>query len=172
MDVARPITGATCVAALALALALGPAPAAQAPAASAPPTRFSLPAGALRLSDSSVAAGSRARVTFSVKLCRGVTRGRLALTLPRLWTQRAAGGIAYASLPRRGRASSARGTVTRDGRVVSFAFTSARKGDFGSFEVRDNGIPAGTYRLAYSWREGGRTTARGTARVVFAARPR
>jgi hypothetical protein len=155
---------AACVTALALAGA--------ARTASAPPTRFALPAGALRLSDSSLPAGSRARVTFSVTLDRRVTRGRLALTLPSLWTRRATSGIAYASLPRRGHGSSARSSVTRDGRVVRFAFTSARTRDSGSFDVRDNGIPAGTYRLAYSWLEGGRTTARGTARVVFAARSR
>lgn len=146
--------------------------AARAPAAGAPPTRYALPAGALRVPDSSVLAGARARITFKVTLDRGVTRGRLALTLPSLWTRRASSGIAYASVPSRGRASSARGIVTRDGRVVRFAFTRAHSGDAGSFEVRDNGLPAGTYRLAFSWLEGGRVTDRGTARVVVAARRR
>jgi hypothetical protein len=145
---------------------------ATAPAASAPPTRFDLPAGTLRLSESMLAAGIRARLSISVTLDRRVRSGRRALTLPRLWTQRAAGGVAYASLPRSGRASSSRVKVTRVGRELSFAFTNARKPDAGRFEMRDNGIPAGTYRLAYRWREGGRTTKRGTARVVFVVRRR
>ena len=145
---------------------------ATAPAASAPPTRFDLPAGTLRLSESMLAAGVRARLTFSVTLDRRVRSGRLALTLPRVWTQRASGGVAYASLPRSGRASSSRVQVTRVGRELSFAFTNARKPDAGRFEMRDNGIPAGTYRLAYRWREGGRTSKRGTAKVVFVVRRR
>jgi hypothetical protein len=144
----------------------------QATAAGAPPTRYDLPAGALRLSDSRVPAGTHATITFSVRLDRAAS-GRLALTLPLRWTQRAdTSDIAYARLGARGRASSSRTRVTRSGRVVSFAFTRARKGDSGSFDVRDNGIPAGTYRLAFSWREGGEVRRRGTARVVFYARPR
>jgi hypothetical protein len=150
----------------ALALAAG------APAASPPPTRFSLPAGTLRLSDATLAAGVRARLTFSVTLDRRVRQGRLALTLPRVWTQRAPGGVAYARLPRSGRTSSSRVKFTRVGRELSFAFTNARKPDAGHFDMRDNGIPAGTYRLAYRWREGGRTTKRGTATVVFVVRRR
>ena len=142
-------------------------------AAGAQPTRFDLPAGELRLSRSRVVAGSAARITFTVRLDRTVRSGRLALTLPRRWTQRSGvSGIAFARLPRRGRGSSGRTKVTRSGRVVSFAFTRGRDRDSGSYEVRDNGLPAGTYRLPYSWREGGRTTARGTARVVVATRPR
>jgi hypothetical protein len=141
--------------------------------AAAPPTRYDLPAGELRLSDSSVAAGSAAKVTFTVRLDRAVRSGRLALTLPLRWTQRSGvSGVAFARLPARGRASSARARVTRSGRVVRFAFTRARTGDSGSYDVRDVGIPAGTYRLAFSWREGGHTTKRGTARVVFATRTR
>jgi hypothetical protein len=161
----HPIVAAGCVAALAW---IG-----QAGAASAPPTRVALPAGVLRLSDSEVPAGSSARITFSVSLDRAVHDGRLALTLPRLWTQRSpVSGVAYAKLPARGRGSSARVTVSRAGPVVSFVFAVARKRDSGSFEVRDNGIPAGTYRLPVRWRDGGRLRARGTARVVFYARPR
>jgi hypothetical protein len=146
---------------------------AQAIAAAAPPTRYALGAGELRLSDSRVPAGSRARLTFTVRLVRAVRSGRLTLTLPRRWTQRASpGGLAYAQLPARGRASSRRTRVTRHRRVVRFAFTAARDGDSGSFAVRDNGIPAGSYRLAFSWRVGATVRRRGTARVVFAARPR
>jgi hypothetical protein len=142
-------------------------------AAAAPPTRYALPAGELRLSDSSVAAASAATIAFSVHLDRAVRSGRLALTLPKRWTQRSGvSGVAYAKLPARGRGSSTRTKVTRSGRVVSFAFARARSGDAGRFDVRDVGMPAGTYRLAYSWREGGRITARGTARFVFVARPR
>ena len=108
-----------------------------------------------------------------MRLDRAVASGRLTLTLPLRWTQRSAvSGIGYARLPSRGRASSSRTRVTRSGRVVSFAFTAARRADSGSFSVRDNGIPAGTYRLPFAWREGGAVRKRGTARVVFYARPR
>ncbi|HEV7805173.1 MAG TPA: hypothetical protein VGO80_05100 [Solirubrobacteraceae bacterium] len=146
---------------------------AHASVAGAPRTRFDLPAGDLRLSESRVPAGSRATVSFSVRLDRGVRSGRLTLTLPRRWTQRSsASGIAYARLAMRGRASSPRTRVVRSGRVVDFVFTRAHKADGGSFDVRDVGIPAGTYRLAFRWREHGKVRRRGTARVVFYARPR
>jgi hypothetical protein len=152
-----------------LAAAYGAAPA----TAAAPPTRYDLPAGDLRLSDSSVAAGSAATLTFTVRLDRAVRSGRLALTLPRKWMQRSGvSGLRFTKLPARGRGSSSRVKVTRAGRVVSFAFTRGRRGDSGSYVARDSGLPAGTYRLPYNWREGTRTTARGTARVVFATRPR
>lgn len=108
-----------------------------------------------------------------MRLDRAVRSGRLALTLPRLWTRRSGvSGIAFARLPARGRASSSRTRVTRSGRVVSYVFTGARARDSGTFDVRDVGIPAGTYRLPFSWREGGATRARGTARVAVVARPR
>jgi hypothetical protein len=149
------------------------AAAAQATAADTPPTRFDLPAGELRLSDSRVPAGAGATVTFSVRLDRAVGSGRLVLMLPLRWTQSSdISGIRYTRLPSRGRASTARVRVSRSRRVVSFAFTAARKGDSGSYDVRDNGIPAGTYRLPFYWREGGTVRKRATARVVFHARPR
>jgi hypothetical protein len=164
--VARP-THAQATAAVALAAG------APATAAVAPPTRYALGAGELRLSDSRLPAGGRARLSFTVRLHRAVRSGRLTLTLPRRWTQRASpGGLAFARLPARGRASSSRTRVTRDGRVVRFAFTAARARDSGSYAMRDNGIPAGSYRLAFSWREGATVRRRGTARVVFAARRR
>jgi hypothetical protein len=142
-------------------------------AAAAPPTRFDLPAGELSVSDSSVPAGTSATITFTVRLDRAVRSGRLALTLPLRWTQRSGvSGLRFAKLPARGRTSSARTKVTRSGRVVSFAFTRARTADSGSWAMHDVGLPAGTYRLPYSWREGGRTTRRGTARVVFESRTR
>lgn len=141
--------------------------------AATPPTRYKLPAGELRLSDSSVLAGSAAPITFSVRLERAVSRGSLALTLPRRWTQRSGvSGVAYAKLPVRGHGSSSRVKVARAGRVVTFAFTRARRGDSGSWEMRDVGVPAGTYRLPYRWREGTRAGARGTATVVFGTRTR
>ncbi len=158
---------------IACAAAVATGVAAQVAFAAAPPTRFDLPAGELRLSDSSVPAGSGARVTFTVRLDRAVRSGRLALTLPLRWRQRSGvSGLRFTKLPVQGRATSSRTKVTRSLRVVSFAFTRGRSGDSGSYEVRDNGLPAGTYRLPYSWREGGRTTARGAARVVVATRPR
>lgn len=154
----------------AVALAIGVAASA---AAAAPPTRYDLPAGVLALSDSDVAAASQATVTFTVRLDRAVVNGRLALTLPLRWTRRSGvSGVAYARLPARGRGSSSRTKVSRSGRVVSFAFTRARRGDSGRYDVRDVGIPAGTYMLPFHWREGGRVTKRGTARVVFRARSR
>ena len=146
---------------------------AQAPAAGTPPTRFELPAGVLALSDSNVPAGAGAKITFSVSLDRAVKVGRLALTLPRLWMRRSpVSGLRYAQLPARGRGSSGRAKATRASGVVSFGFIAARKRDAASFDVRDNGIPAGTYRLPFSWREGGKIQARGTARVVFYGRQR
>src|SRR5918997_4893875 len=145
----------------------------QALGADTPPTRFVLPVGVLRLSASELPAASSARVTFSVRLARRVRAGKLALSLPRLWTQRSpVSGLAYAKLPKRGRASNRRARTSRAARVVSFSFMAARKGDSASFDVRDNGIPAATYRLPFSWREGGRVRARGTARVLLYARPR
>lgn len=78
MRAPRRIACAGCIAAAAWA--------GQAPAAATPPTRFVLPAGALALSDSEVPAGSGAKLTFSVRLDRAVKRGKLTLTLPRLWT--------------------------------------------------------------------------------------
>lgn len=147
-----------------------PAPAT---AASAPPTRLDLPAGELRLSSSRVAVSTRARIRFTVKLDRAVSTGELTLTLPRLWARRSGvSAMAFARLPRKGRGSSARVKVTRADRVVTFRFTRGRKRDCGRFDVHDNGIPAGTYRLAYSWREGAGSRTRGSARVVFQARPR
>jgi hypothetical protein len=141
--------------------------------AAAPPTRFALPSGALTLSDSELAAGARATVRFAVTLDRAVAGGRLTLTLPRLWTRRAPGGaIAYARLPAEGRATSARAAARRVGRVVTFSFSAARPGDAASFDVRDNGIPAGTYELPFRWRERGRAGRRGTARVRIVARSR
>ncbi|MDX6682482.1 MAG: hypothetical protein QOG94_2521 [Solirubrobacteraceae bacterium] len=173
-----PAVGAQATAAMApsgaqTTAAVAPPTHAQATAAVAPPTRYALGAGELRLSDSRLPAGSRARLSFTVRLHRAVRSGRLTLTLPRRWTQRASpGGLAFARLPARGRASSSRTRVTRDGRVVRFTFTAARARDSGSFAMRDNGIPAGSYRLAFSWREGATVRRRGTARVVFAARRR
>jgi hypothetical protein len=160
----RVIACAACAAAAACA---------HATAADAPPTRYALPAGELRLSDSRVPAAARRTITFSVRLDRAVARGSLTLTLPRRWTGRSGvSGIGYARLPARGRASSTRVKVARSGSVVTFAFTAARRGDSGSFDVRDVGIPAGTYRLPFAWREGGAVRRRGTARVVFYARTR
>ena len=50
--------------------------------------------------------------------------------------------------------SSGRAKVTRAGRVVSFAFTRGRARDSGTYEVRGNGLPAGSLgRCVPGWRD-------------------
>jgi hypothetical protein len=160
--------------AAALALALAPAWTVQALAAGATaPRTYALPAGTLRLSDTRLLASAGERVTFTVRLTRrAVGGGRLQLTLPRQWTGRSGvSRLPYASVPANGRGSSSRVRVRRRGRVVTFAFKAARKGDLGRFAVTDRGLPARAYSLAYTWREDGAPRRRGTATVtVYAAR--
>ncbi|MEA2217543.1 MAG: large repetitive protein [Solirubrobacteraceae bacterium] len=136
----------------------------------APSTRHELPAGVLRLSRSELLAASRARLQLSVTLDRDVASGTLTLTLPRVWAGRSGvSGLRYAKLPATGRGAGARATARRDARTVTLAFDHARKGDVASFELTDAGIPAGTYRLPYRWRERGGASARGSAGVVLYA---
>ncbi len=155
--------------------ALAVATAAQALAATAP-RRYALPPGFLRVSDRELRAGTGEHVTFTVKLSRrAVRRGTLTLTLARPWTGRAAvSDLRYTRAPLRGRGSSRRVRVRRSARAVRFTFTRARRGDAGRYTVDDRGLPAGTYRLAYTWRERGRASRRGTAtvRVLAGTRPR
>jgi len=139
-------------------------------------TRFALPPGALRLSTARIDAGAGQRVTFTGDLTRrAVADGTLELTLPRLWLARSAvSGMPYARVPRGGEGSGRRAEVRREGRAVRFAFRRARRSDSARFTVTDNGLPAGTYRVSFRWRESGRAVARGTASVAVVAgtRPR
>jgi len=153
------------------ATALG---AAQALAADLSPRTFTLPPGTLRLSDARLQASGGEHVTFTVKLTRrAVQRGALELTLPRVWTGRSGvSGLAYARVPSTGSPSGGRAKVTRNGRVVRFAFSSARKGDVARYTVTDKGIPAHAYSLPFAWREPGRATKRGTATVTVFVMPR
>ncbi len=165
-----------CLAVVAVAAVAPAAVGAAAPgsAATAPRTRFALGAGELRLSTARIEAGSRRRVEFTVELTRrAVADGSLALTVPSLWLARApGGGLAYADVPRSGEGSGRRATVHRDGRTVRFAFRRAERRDSARFTVTDNGLPAGTYRVPFRWREAGRPGSRGTARVIVGARTR
>ena len=138
-----------------------------------PRGQFALPAGTLKLSEPELLASAGQRLELSVTLDRGVARGTLDLTLPRLWTGRArASGLPYARVPASGRATTPRARAKRDARVVSFAFDGGEAGDVARFTVTDVGIPAGTYRLPYRWREPGAASAGGTADVVVYARTR
>jgi subtilisin-like proprotein convertase family protein len=135
-----------------------------------PRTRFELPAGVLRLSASELLASNRQSLELSMTLERNVANGTLELTLPRLWSARAgASDLPYARLPASGRGSSARARSRRSDDVLTLAFDGARSGDVASFELTDAGIPAGTYRLPYRWRERGATSARGSVTVIFYA---
>ena len=52
---------------------------------------------------------------------------------------------------------------------MSFDFDGGQAGDVARFTIRDAGIPAGTYRLPYRWREPGAAPSVGTATVIFFA---
>lgn len=164
---ARTVIAWTAVAATALG-------AAQALAADPAPRTYTLPPGALRLSDARLQASTGESVTFTVSLTRrAVERGSLELTLPSQWTGRSGvSGLAYARVPSTGSPSTGRAKVTRSGRVVRFAFSAARKGDAARFTVTDQGIPARTYSLPFVWRETGRATKRGAATVTVFVMPR
>jgi hypothetical protein len=159
-----------CVASFATAAGAAPALA----AARTSPRTYALAAGTLRLSDTRLRASAGEQVTFTVRLLRrAVATGRLELTLPRQWTGRSGvSDLPYARVPSKGSASSRRATVRRRRRVVTFAFTKARRSDSARFTVTDRGLPARTYALPYRWREDGATTTTGTARVTVFVAPR
>ena len=162
----RPRYRIACAAALALAWtaqALG--------AATTSPKTYALPPGTLRLSDTRLLASAGEKVTFTVRLTRhAVGDGRLQLTLPRQWTGRSGvSRLPYASVPTKGRGSSSRVRVRRRGRVVTFAFTAARRDDLGRFTVTDRGLPARAYALPYTWREHGAVRRKGAATVTVYA---
>ncbi len=135
-----------------------------------PRTRAALPAGDVRLSASELLAAGRQRLELSAVLDRDVTEGTLEITLPRLWTTRATpSDLPYARVPETGTGSGTRADARRSGRVVTLAFTDARAGDAAEFALTDAGIPAGTYALAYRWRERGRSETKGALKAVFYA---
>ena len=147
---------------------------AQALAGAASPRTYALPPGELRVSDARLQAAAGERVTFSVRLTRrAVADGRLELTLPRQWTGRSGvSGLAYARAPRSGTTSGDTASVRRRGRLVTFAFSGAREGDWARYTVTDRGLPARSYTLPYRWREDGAVRKRGSATVTVFAAPR
>ena len=125
-----------------------------------PRSRYDLPAGVLRLTRSELLAAGHQDLEISVTLDRDVADGVLQLTLPSRWVARAGvSDLPYARVPEIGRASGARAEARRSERLVRFAFSGARKGDWASLKVSDAGIPAGRYELPYSWSEAGEADA-------------
>jgi|GEM_PF-1843379 len=150
----------------------GPTPLEQAREESAvtdrPRTSYALPAGVLRLSRSELLATAHMDLELSLTLERDVAAGTLEVTLPRQWIGRSGvSGLAYARVPSSGRASSDRAAARRSDRVVRLEFDGGRTGDAASFELKDNGIPGGTYRLPYRWRDDAGNSAAGTVTVIF-----
>lgn len=141
-------------------------------AAGTSPKTYALPPGTLRVSDTRVQASSGEKVTFTVTLTHhAVANGSLELTLPSPWTGRSGvSGLAFATTPATGSASSSRARVRRTGRVVRFTFTAARRGDSARYTVSDRGLPARAYSLPFRWRENGTVRKTGTVKVtVFIA---
>ncbi len=133
-----------------------------------PRTRYELPAGVLRLSRSELLAAGRMQLELSMTLDRDVSAGRLEVTLPRRWVGRSGvSGLPYARVPASGRATAGRASARRSANVVALAFDGARAGDVASFALTDNGIVAGTYRLAYRWSDAGGASAAGQLTVTF-----
>jgi subtilisin-like proprotein convertase family protein len=135
-----------------------------------PRMRYELPGGVLRLSAAELLAASAQTLELSVTLDREVAEGTLQLTLPREWIARSGvSGLPFARVPASGRGAGTRAAARRSDRVVTFDFAAARSGDAASFELKDRGIPAGTYRLPYRWRERNGTSASGSITAVFYA---
>jgi hypothetical protein len=134
-----------------------------------PRSQFRLPAGVLKTTSERLAA-ARQTVRFSVDLSEPVGAAKLLVRLPRLWLERSSAGIPFARVPGSRDLAGPRARLRRDGRTVAIHFTRARTSDTPAFAVQDVGIPAGTYKLPYDWRDArGRTLASGEASVVFYA---
>ncbi len=136
-----------------------------------PPQRFSLPEGTLKVTPSSLlAANPGSRIHFTVTLAETVPGATLRVRLPRRWLTVPASGIRAIRAPRLARPARRRARVRRSGRTVKLALERTAAGQTASFDIVDVGIPAGTYRLPFSWRdENGRRTRAGTATVRFYA---
>ena len=136
------------------------------------PGRFDLPAGDLRVSPTQVlAARPGQRIRFTVTLDRRVPGATLHVTLPRRWTQTLPGRVpAIRRTVLRSRAGG-RARLRRSGRDLALTFDDAADGATASFDVVDNGIPAGTWRLPFRWVDDatGQTTRAGRAEVAFLA---
>lgn len=129
------------------------------------------PNGELRLDRSELlASNSGQQVKFTVQLERAVDASALLVELPRDWTEVPESGIRPSKLPRIGQAAGAKAKLERSGRTVELAITQAASAATASFSIEDVGIPAGKYRLPFSWRyASGKVRKAGTATVIFYA---
>ncbi|CAA9490465.1 MAG: hypothetical protein AVDCRST_MAG30-1333, partial [uncultured Solirubrobacteraceae bacterium] len=133
-----------------------------------PDSRHALPAGRLEVDPAeTVSSQPGQRLIFTVTLDRRVESGRLELRLPDVWVGRAPSGLRWATAPRLVPGAAKGATLERSGRTVALTFRDAAAGDSASFELRDVGIPARTYRLPFSWT--GAENASGAAVVRFYA---
>jgi len=136
-----------------------------------PQQRFTLPEGRLRISPSDLlAARAGQRLHFTVALSETVPGATLTVRLPRRWVTVPASGIRAIRAPRLAGSARGRARVGRAGRTVKLTLERTAAGQSASFDIVDVGIPAGTYRLPFSWRDvNGRRTRAGAARVRFYA---
>src|SRR4051794_11395583 len=134
-----------------------------------PRTRFALPDGKLNTTSTRLAAAGQT-VRVSVDLDRPVSAARLALRLPARWVERAQSGLPFARVPGSRDLAGARARLRRDGRTLAVHFRRARASDTATISIQDVGIPAGTYKLPYTWRDrAGKVLASGEVSIVFYA---
>src|SRR4051794_5851899 len=134
-----------------------------------PRTRFALPDGKLNTTSTRLAAAGQT-VRVSVDLDRPVSAARLALRLPARWVARSRSGLPFAHVPGTRDLAGARARLRRDGRTLAVHFNHARAGDTATISIQDVGIPAGTYKLPYTWRDkAGKVLASGEVSVIFYA---
>ncbi|MEY2515840.1 MAG: hypothetical protein QOJ89_3198, partial [bacterium] len=133
-----------------------------------PPTRFDVPSGQLSVTPSELLAGQAGqKINFSVTLAKREPGAALLVTLPKRWLATPASGIPTTSGLRSSARGGARARVQRAGRTVELTF-AGDDSDVASFSLTDIGIPAGTYKLPFSWRDAsGRTRRAGTAKIVL-----
>ena len=140
----------------------------------APPSRFALGDAALNVTPNELLAASPGqKLRFSVELTSPVQGATFAVTLPRRWLERPASGLPATRPAGLLERASGRARLSRAGRTVELDLAPSPEGTTASFEVEDRGIPAGTYRLPFSWRDArGRAKRAGTAVVRVFARVR
>jgi hypothetical protein len=141
---------------------------------SRPPTRYALPDAQLTVTPSELLAGTPGQtIRFSLHVERRLPGATLDVTLPSRWLARPASGLPGIRAPLLTGRGAENTRLRRRDRVVALAFDSAGTGDVASFEVKDVGIPAGSYRLPFRWRDAdGRTRRAGSVSVVLYARTR